>query len=311
MPSLSSRFARDPRHYQIAVLSALLTYGYLVLGFDVRAANVVAFVIGAALAQWLGMRARGIPGYDFRSPLISVLSLCLLLRTSSPWIAFVAAVIAIGTKFVFRWGGKHLFNPTNIGIVAVLVLTDRAWVSPGQWGSILYLAFFFACLGGLVVNRAARSDVTLGFLAFYAAFVFARSIRLGDPWTIPIHRLESGAILLFAFFMISDPKTTPSSRLGRLVFAFVVAAAAAYGRFRLFEPNALLHALALSAPLVPLLDKLLPGPRYEWSNPRAHSPASTKGTSHAFAPTPLFLGGTSHRGAIFRRGILRVLRREG
>src|SRR5207253_670307 len=82
-------------------------------------------------------------------------------------------------------------------------ITDRAWVSPGQWGSAAVFAFFLACVGGLVVNRAARSDVTYAFAAAYLGLVFGRSIWLGEPMSIPLHRLENGATLIFTFFMIS------------------------------------------------------------------------------------------------------------
>src|SRR5207247_1579437 len=93
------------------------------------------------------------------------------------------------------------------------------------WGGSLSTSVHVAPrgAGGIVVNRAARADVTYAFIAFYAALVFGRSIYLGEPLTIPLHRLESGALLLFTFFMISDPKTTPDSRAGRLLFAALVA----------------------------------------------------------------------------------------
>jgi Na+-translocating ferredoxin:NAD+ oxidoreductase RnfD subunit len=167
---------------------------------------------------------------------------------------------------VIRFRGKHLFNPTNFGIVAMLV-TGHAWVSPGQWGNIAFFAFLMACLGGLVVTRAARSDVTLSFLLFYMGLVFGRSLWLGEPMSIPIHRLQSGALLLFSFFMISDPRTTPDSRPGRILFALLVACVAWYVQFRLFRTNGLLWSLAACSMTVPLIDRLLPGRRYEWSRP--------------------------------------------
>src|SRR5262245_35218294 len=82
---------------------------------------------------------------------------------------------------------------------------------------------------------------------------------------IPLHRLESGALLLFTFFMISDPKTTPDSRAGRILFAALVAFGAWYVQFRLFRTNGLLWSLAAFSIIVPLIDWLLPGTRYEWS----------------------------------------------
>jgi len=82
--------------------------------------------------------------------------------------------------------------------------------------------------------------------------------------------------------MISDPKTTPDSRAGRLVFAALVAAGAWYVQFRLFRTNGLLWSLACSSLLVPLIDRLLPGSRYAW--PGRHS-LPPEDVSHA--PTPV------------------------
>ncbi|HMD36229.1 MAG TPA: RnfABCDGE type electron transport complex subunit D [Vicinamibacterales bacterium] len=254
----------DPRLYQIAALASLLSYGMGWLGFDISAPRVFV-LLGTALAtQTIGDRWGGRPA-NIRSALISGLSLCLLLRTNSEALAAAGAAITIASKFVIRVRGKHLFNPTNGGLVAMMLLTSQVWVSPAQWGTTAFFAFLMVCAGTLVVNRAARSDVTYAFLAFYCALLFGRSLYLGEPMTIPIHRLESGALLLFAFFMISDPKTTPNSRFGRIVFAALVAYGAWYVQFRLFRTNGLLWSLALWSMAVPVIDRLLPGKRYEWS----------------------------------------------
>lgn len=260
---------RDPRHYQIAVLSGLLVYGILALDFEVDA-TIAAVILATALAvQYAGGRLAGLPRFDPKSALISALSLCLLLRTGSPALAAAAAAIAIGSKFVLRARGKHVFNPSNLALVAMLALTDRVWVSPGQWGSAALLAFAVAGLGGLVVRRAARGDVTWAFLAAWVAVVAGRAVWLGDPLAIPLHQLASGAFLVFAYFMISDPKTTPDSRPGRILYAVLVAAGAGWVQFALFRTNGLLWALAAAAPLVPLIDRLLPAARYRWERPSA------------------------------------------
>ncbi len=259
----------DPRFYQIAVLSCLLVYGKLMLHFDVGLPQIAVLLATALAVQWLGGRFLTGTGFEPKSALISALSLCLLLRTESLAVAALAAVIAIGSKFVLRVRGKHVFNPTNLALVAVVLTTGSAWVSPGQWGAVAFFAFLMACLGGLVVQRAARWDVTAAFLAFHAAILVSRALRLGDPLEIPLHQMQSGALLLFAFFMISDPKTTPDSRAGRIVFAALVAAGAWYVQFKLFRPNGLLFSLAAASLLVPLLDRLLPGEKYAWARPAA------------------------------------------
>src|SRR5205085_8092346 len=124
--------------------------------------------------------------------------------------------------------------------------------------------FLILCAGGVVVYRSMRSDITLALLVIWSSVLIARALRLGDPMTIPLHRLENGALLIFAFFMISDPKTTPDSRLGRILFAALVATGAWYIQFKLFRTNGLLWSLAAAAPLVPLIDTLLRGRRFEW-----------------------------------------------
>jgi hypothetical protein len=254
----------DPRHYQIAILATLLFYGAIWLNFEIsiaRAAAILGLVLGA---QWVCTRLWRLPRFDARSALISGLSLCLLLRTNHGWVVFVAVALTIPPKFFLRVRGKHVFNPTNLGIAATILLTGEAWVSPGQWGNPAFFGFLILCLGGLVVNRAARSDVTYAFLFFYCGLIFARAAWLGDPIHVPLHQLQSGAFLIFTFFMISDPKTTPDSRAGRILFAFLVAFGAGWIRFRMFRPNDLIWSLAALSMLTPLIDLLLPGGRYEW-----------------------------------------------
>lgn len=265
---------QDPRLYQIAVLSSLLIYGIFRLDLEIRLEQAALLLGTALLVQFLCTRLWGLPAFDPRSALISGLSLCLLLRTGSPALAVITAAVTIASKFVLRWQGKHVFNPTNFGIVAMMLATGRVWVSPGQWGNAAFFAFLLACLGGLVVNRAARSDVTYAFLAFYLSILFGRALWLGQPMAIPLHQLGSGAFLIFTFFMISDPKTTPDSRAGRMLFALLVALGAGCVHFVLFRPNGLLLSLAFLSPLVPLIDRLLPGRKYVWKQ----APAA------AFAP---------------------------
>lgn len=263
---------RDPRIYQILVLSTLLVFGALWLDLGIRP-GIAGLLLTAALATQLGFsRLYARVPFDPRSALISGLSLCLLVRTGSWPLAALTAFLAIASKFLVRLHGKHLFNPTNFAIVAVLLSTSGVWVSPGQWGSAAFLAFLLACLGGLVVNRAGRSDVSLAFACSYASILFGRALWLGQPTAIPLHQLTSGALLIFTFFMISDPKTTPDSRAGRLVFGLLVALGAGFVQFVLFRPNALLLSLAFLSPVVPLLDLLLPGSRYSWRQ-RSAAPA--------------------------------------
>ena len=256
----------DPRLYQIASLSTLLAYGLLWLHFDVSILQI-ALTFGTALVtQYAGTRLYKLPAFDPLSALVSAAGLCIFLRTNSMAVAALAAGIAIASKFTIRWQKKHIFNPTNLALL-VVVTGSLGWISPGQWGQVAWFGFLIACLGSLVVTRAVRADVTLSFLGCYIGLLTARALWLGDPLTIPLHQLESGTLLIFSFFMITDPKTTPDSRVGRLIFTLLVALAALGVQFVLFRPHGPLWALLICSPLVPLIDRCFPGSRYDWARP--------------------------------------------
>ena len=264
----------DPRLYQIATLACLLGYGLIRLDFEIPLVQAASMLGTALVTQFACTRLWRLPAFDPRSALISGLSLCLLLRTNSLALSIAAAIVTVGSKFVIRINGKHLFNPTNFGVVAMMLATGLVWVSPAQWGNVAFFAFLMACLGGLVVNRAARSDVTFAFIVFYMSLVFGRSLWLGEPLVIPLHRLQSGALLLFTFFMISDPRTTPDSRAGRILFAALVALGAGYIQFRLFRTNGILWSLALTSFLTPVIDIVFRAERFAWKGGTPCEPSS-------------------------------------
>lgn len=253
----------DPRHYQISVLSSLILMGAFHFGFHLPWWHIIGCVGATVGTQCVADRIIKRP-FDARSPLISALSLTLLLRTGSISLSIAAGVIAVASKYILRWRGKHIFNPANFGLVIVSLLFGAAWISPGQWGQATIFAVLLLGLGGVVTGKAKRWDVSLALLGFYAALVFGRAIWLGDPLAIPVHQLQSGALLIFAFFMISDPKTTPDSRLGRIIFAGLVASVGFAIQFAAFNAAGIILALILCAPIVPVLDRFFPAGRYVW-----------------------------------------------
>lgn len=268
MPTiLLHRFFADARHYQIAALAALLLYSMGWVDFGARPLNS-ALAIGAALAtQAICTRVFALPQFDARSPLITGLSLSLLLRADEPWLHALAGIIAIASKFVLRHDGKHIFNPAGFAIVVLLATPAGVWISPGQWGSAVWFAALLCFLAILVLHAARRADIAIFFLASHATLLLARALWLGDPLAIPLHQLQSGSLLIFSFFMISDPRTTPDSRTGRLVFAFAVAALGHWLTFFMQMRPALYVTLIVLSPLTLLLDQILPARRFTWTAP--------------------------------------------
>jgi len=278
---------RDPRIFQILALSGLLAFGWFARAFEIAPLQLACVLAAALAAQWLGSFMNAMK-FEARSALITALSLTLLLRADSVWPLMAAAAIAIGSKFMLRLHGKHIFNPANIGIVAMVLMTDAAWTSPGQWGTAVWLAALLAGGGCFVAYRAARLDVPLIFLGAYAGLLLARALWLGDPLAIPLLRLQNGALILFAFFMISDPKTTPDGPRARAAFAIATAGLAYLLQYHLFMTDGLFYALALMSLVRPLIELFDRAPSYRWGDapPKIASFARSRRKRAAKAPRP-------------------------
>lgn len=260
----AARFFRDARHYQIAALSTLVVFNLGWIDFGARPANTALALTASLITQIVCAYLTKTP-IDLRSPLITGLSLSLLLRTEEPLIHAAAGIIGIASKFVFRIDGKHIWNPAGFAIVVLLFAAPgQVWISPGSWGSQVWFASLLCFFAILVLGAARRSDIAIFFFGTHAALLFARALWLGDPFAIPIHQLQSGSLLIFTFFMISDPRTSPDSRLGRFIFAASVAAMAHYMAFFMQMRPALYVALIALAPFVFLIDKILPAERFSW-----------------------------------------------
>lgn len=263
----ASRFWSDARHYQIAALATLLIYNVGWLDFGARPLNSALAIASALATQAVCTWWFRLPEFDPRSPLITGLSLSLLLRADDPWLHVLAGIIAISSKFVLRIDGKHIWNPAGFAIVVLLFTSNGIWISPGAWGSTVWFAALLGFFAILVLSAARRSDIAIFFLVSHAVLLVARAWWLGDPLAIPIHQMQSGALLIFAFFMISDPRTTPDSRLGRFIFAVSVALLAHYMTFFMQMRPALYVALIAVSPLTLLIDKILPAQRFSWKAP--------------------------------------------
>ena len=248
---------RDPRWLQIAFLGSFLCFGLCARDFPLWHAPLIfatCIVTQLLCARLLGIRDNGL-----LSPIITAFGLTLLLRASAPWVPVLAAFVAIASKFVLRIPSeqqrRHFLNPANFGLCVAMLVTPAAWCSPTQWGESSLFLLWVLALGLAVSHRAFRSDSSLAFLGAFFVLRAARIVYLGQPAPVLLHQFESGSLLLFAFFMISDPKTTPRHQGARVGFAVAVASLAFVLQLH-FVTNPIVWALFFCAPLTPVLDRL-------------------------------------------------------
>ncbi|MEO1132956.1 MAG: RnfABCDGE type electron transport complex subunit D [Cyanobacteria bacterium J06639_1] len=273
----------DARDIQISFLTLFLCLGVSARDWTLRWEAVGTAIAVSLLTQWVWRwrRSRGFQSdpsqttfecFRWRSlisvsksALITSLSLCLLLRANSASTIAIAAVLAISSKFLIQVQGKHVFNPANFGIIAALLVTSDAWVSPGRWGAEAWLALAFVGAGGTVLRCVGRWDISAAFLGTYALLVSLRNVWLGWGWDAIAHQLSSGSLLLFALFMLTDPRTIPNARVGRVLWAGAIALASFVLSFGFYVQAAPFWALFAIAPLTPLFDRRWRAPRFAWS----------------------------------------------
>ena len=266
----------DARWFQILFLASFLGLGALARDFALTPTQVVATFAGALAMQAAWQWHLDLPGKKswgaYLSALISSFGICILVRADSVWVHPLLASVAMSSKYLIRLGPaackSHVFNPANLAAFAAWCWLPGAWLSPGQWGSGTMAALWFLALGGLVTKRIQRADVSLTFLATWAFLLAARLVVLGYAWdpgaAMWLQQISNGAVLLFAFFMISDPMTTPQRAGARIAYALLVAIAAFVWQYVFFKSHGLIVALFAASLFVPVCNWLWPQQRFAW-----------------------------------------------
>jgi Na+-translocating ferredoxin:NAD+ oxidoreductase RnfD subunit len=158
------------------------------------------------------------------SAYISGISVGILVRSPAFWPYILCSLIAITSKYVLRIKGRHIWNPSNLGICAMLFLaSDSVATLSIQWGNNLYAMLVIWSLGSLIIWRLRRFHICAVYVLSFFALSLIRAHITGDPWLSEISPITGPEYQLFIFFMITDPKTTVRSKLGQSLVAFTVA----------------------------------------------------------------------------------------
>ncbi len=267
-------FALDPRYFQVIFQAIFLSYGILFLHWNADWQHYILSIGGCLFFQYAAdsikskrfLKSTEFDRWGF-SVLISAMSLCLLLKTNDWYVSLFAAFLTVASKYVLRFNQKHIFNPSAFGIVVTLLLTKDAWLSPGQWGSNAVIFFGVVTFGTIVVTRVQKLDVSLAFLLTFIGLLYWRQVYvLGWPMDHFIHSFSTGSLLLFTFFMISDPRTSPNHPIARIIWAVLIAVVSFYLAAFKWKYNTIIWVLVAAAPLVPILDKIFKAKSFQWTS---------------------------------------------
>jgi hypothetical protein len=313
---------RDPRLHLAAVIVSLQVLGQVAFEFRLSIAQIlVALVTCAVLEVAIAFRRQRVFLWP-ASALLTGNGVAFILRVPGTehgdwwsmhgwWIFAGTAAVALLSKYLIVFRGHHVFNPSNFGLVACFLLLGAARAEPLDfwWGPMsawMALALAIIVLGGLaILSRLRLLEIAVFFwLAFAAgiAVLAASGHAMTARWHLgPVTGWEfwrvlvfSPEILVFLFFMITDPKTIPAGRLGRRLYAVGIALLATL----LIAPQtteyatkvAVLGALALVCAARPVVEFAASRTGSSWTPGRLRAAALALGGAAAFAGLVVLAG---------------------
>lgn len=249
--SLDNRYV-PPVFITLILLGGQLGYGIL------ESYQKTLLAIGAAILTEVVL-ARTFTGKfpNLASSYITGISVGILLRSPAFWPYAICSAIAITSKYVLRYKGRHLWNPSNFGICVVLFLLPASSTMLSiQWGNNVWSLVVIWLLGSAIIWRLRRFHISATYAVAFIMLAVLRAYIIHEPVLSEISPVTSPEYQLFIFFMITDPKTTVRSRTGQC--AVVIAVAVLEFFFRLNQSvYAELYALFWIGPIAMLIEMWL------------------------------------------------------
>jgi Na+-translocating ferredoxin:NAD+ oxidoreductase RnfD subunit len=276
---------RDPRLHLAATITSLQVLGQVAFHFRLSIPQILLSLATCAVIE-VGIAARRQHVLMWpASALLTGNGVAFVLRVPGThhgdwwslrgwWIFVGTAAVSLLSKHVLKWQGAHVFNPSNIGLVLCFLLLGRTraepldfWWGPMSWWMALALAIIVT--GGFaILRRLGLLRVALVFWATFAVGMGGLALaghELAARWHLgPLHGFDlwwvlvtSPEVLVFLFFMITDPKTAPAGGRARVVYAACLGPLAALliapTRSEFAAKVALLSALAVVCAVKPFL----------------------------------------------------------
>ncbi|HEV3263527.1 MAG TPA: hypothetical protein VG013_42215 [Gemmataceae bacterium] len=253
-PKKGGRFRLDNRFLAPILITAIVAVGHFTYGITedhaspllarLTSGRVTTYsptfvaILTAILAELVIGRIVVGKWPHLASAYISGISVGILIRSPELWPYILCSLITIVSKYAIRVRGRHLWNPSNLGVSAMLFLAPATVAGLSlQWSNQLWPLLVIWVLGTLILYRLGRLHITLTYAAAFVVLAFVRSAVTGDPWLTEVAPITGPMYQLFIFFMITDPKTTTRARWSQCAVAVLVAIVE-----MIFRLNRVVHA---------------------------------------------------------------------
>ncbi len=224
LPPAPQKWLIDSRYIAPAFITCILLAGHLSFGILESYPRTILAIVTSIVAELVLGQVMFRKWLHPASAYITGISVGILVRSPAYWPYALCSLISITSKYVLRIKDRHIWNPSNFGISAMLFLAPATVASLSiQWGNYLWPMVVIWILGSVIVWRVHRFHISATYVVSFVVFAFLRSWITHDPWQSEIAPITGPMYQLFIFFMITDPKTTVRSKQGQCVVAFLIA----------------------------------------------------------------------------------------
>jgi len=221
---LSRKISIPKQYFAPLLITGILLAAHISFGILDSYQKLLTAILFAVLTESFLHRLVVGKFRNLSSAYVSGISAGILVRSPLFWPFALCAAISIASKYVFRYKGKHIWNPTNFGIVIlILIASDSAAILSIQWGNNMWAMLVIWIVGLFSLWKIKRLNIPLTYISSFIVFAWVRSFVTGDPFLAEVAPLTGPMYQLFALFMMTDPKTTVRNRTGQNLVAFSIA----------------------------------------------------------------------------------------
>jgi enediyne biosynthesis protein E5 len=253
-PQASRPFRIDQRYLAPVLITCVLLAGQMTFGFLESWSRTFLAIATAIGVELVVVRALYGKWPHIASAYVSGISVGMLVRSPAFWPYALCSAISITSKYALRVQGRHLWNPTNFGIVAMLMLAADAVAGLSvQWGNNLLPMIVVWIFGFVILRMVGRLHITLTYVGSFLFFAYTRSVLTGHPFLSEAAPITGPMYQLFIFFMITDPKTTVRSKRMQSIVTVIIAALESVFRLMQFV-YAPFYALFIVGPIANVIE---------------------------------------------------------
>lgn len=248
------RFSYSHKYTPPLLITGILLAAHLSFGILGSYPKLITAIVASFATELILHRLIVGSWRDLSSAYISGISIGILIRSPYLWPFALGSMISIASKYVLRYKNQHIWNPSNFGVVAMLLLAPQSVaVLSIQWGNNMWAMLVIWIIGSISIYRLRRFHICATYITSFLVFALFRAWVTGDPYLSEISPITGPMYQLFTFFMITDPKTTVSSKRGQYLVVVVIAFVEMIFRFyeAIYAP---FYALFIVGPIAMIIE---------------------------------------------------------